>query len=209
MSDPSRIPVIVGIGQATQREAVVDGVEMACQAARAAFEDAPGMAEHVQRVSMVAISFSPVGPAPASEAAARLGLANATAFEASTPGGNSPQWLLTRAADDIAEGRLETTLILGGEATRSMRAGDANASFLSAARSARDGERGDTIVGPSVRGLLSQAEIAAQLTVPSTLYALFESARAHAAGRSPAQQREHIAPLYARFSEVAAANPYA
>jgi acetyl-CoA C-acetyltransferase len=209
MSDPSRIPVVVGVGQASQREEVLDGVEMACHAARAAFDDAPGISPHIQRVSMVAISFSPAGPAPASEAAARLGLTD-VACEVSTPGGNSPQWLVTRAAEDISAGRLDTTLILGGEATRSMRAGDPNATFLAAAQGPRD-EQGpaDPIVGPSVRGLLSPVEIAAELAVPAILYAMFESARAHAAGRSPAEQRAHLAPLYARFSEVAAANPFA
>ena len=209
MSDSSRIPVIVGVGQASQRQEVLDAVEMACRAARSAFDDAPGISPHIQRVSMVSIFFSPSGRAPASTAAARLGLTD-VACEVSTPGGNSPQWLVNRAAMDITAGRLDTTLILGGEATRSMRAQDPDATFLGAVEKARD-ETGSTdpFVGLSVRGLHSPVEVAAKLNVAAVLYAMFESARAHAAGRSPAEQRAYLAPLYARFSEVAAANPYA
>lgn len=206
--DPSRIPVVVGAGQATNRDDVVDAVEMACRAARAAFTDAPGIESCVQRVSMVAVSFSPVSAHPASDAAARLGLPDARC-EVTTPGGNSPQWLLNRAAADIAAGELAACLILGGEATNSMRARDGDASFLRAARSTAQAGPADAVVGPSLRGMMSPAEIAAKLTVPAIVYAMLEGARAHAAGRSPGEQRAHIAPLYARLSEVAAANPYA
>ena len=206
--DPTRTPVVIGTGQITNRDEPVTAVEMAARAAEAAFTDAPGMAQHIERLSMVAVSFSPVSTRPASEVAERLGLSG-VACEVTQPGGNSPQWLVTRAAADIRAGQLDTTLIVGGEATRSMRAQDKNANFLTVARGNVEQEEGDPVVGMPMKGLLSRPEIKANATTPTLAYALLESARAHAAGRTPEAQRQHIAPLYARWSEIAAANPLA
>jgi acetyl-CoA C-acetyltransferase len=204
--DYSRIPVIIGVGQAIERETSVDAVEMAVRAARAAFDDAPGFAEQIQRLSMVAVSFSPSSAAPATEAAQRLGLRNLHA-EVTTPGGNTPQWLVTRAAAEIAAGQLETTLILGGEATRSVRAGDPGAGHFAAPIEQRDGEAADPVVGVDLRP--APAEGQAKLYEPAEIYPMLESARAHAAGRSNAEQRAFLAPLLASFSEIAANNPFA
>jgi 3-oxoacyl-[acyl-carrier-protein] synthase III len=72
--DPNRIPVLVGIGQSIERDGVVNVVDLAARAAETAFEDAPGIRDRIQRVTMVGVSFSPVSLAPASEVADRLGL---------------------------------------------------------------------------------------------------------------------------------------
>ena len=74
-SDPSRIPVLVGVGQSIEREDVTDAVDLASRAALAAFEDAPGLAGKIQRLTMVGVSFSPVGLAPATEVAELGGIA--------------------------------------------------------------------------------------------------------------------------------------
>jgi acetyl-CoA C-acetyltransferase len=206
--DPARIPVIVSAGQSIERSEPVDAVEMAVRAARAALDGAPGLAHRIGRLTMVAVSFSPVGKTPASEVARRLGLAG-LACETTTPGGNTPQWLVNRAAAEIAAGQLEATLIVGGEATRSMLAADPSASFLGVATRGLDDLSADPVVGPSADSMLGPAELAARLRAPAEVYPLFESALAHAAGRDFAQQRAFLGPLMARFSEVAARNPYA
>ena len=46
--DSSRIPVLIGIGQSIERDRVVDVIDLASRAARAAFRDAPGMAEAIE-----------------------------------------------------------------------------------------------------------------------------------------------------------------
>ncbi len=51
--DPSRIPVLVGIGQSLERDAVVTAVDLAARAAEEAFKDAPGLRDRVQRLTMV------------------------------------------------------------------------------------------------------------------------------------------------------------
>ncbi|MBW2724879.1 MAG: acetyl-CoA acetyltransferase [Deltaproteobacteria bacterium] len=206
--DPSRIPVVASVGQAIERSEIVDVVELAGRAADAAFDGAPRLRERIERLSMIAVSFSPVGKAPASQVAERLGLEDIHR-EVTTPGGNMPQWLVTRAASDISSGRLGATLIVGAEATRSMRAADPDANFLQAALRNTDDGPSDENVGPSINGMVSEAEIAARLFIPGEVYALLESARAHAAGRSFEEQRRFLGPLMSNFSRVASRNPFA
>ena len=152
--DPSRTPVLVGIGQSIEREAITTAVELAARAAEAALEDAPGLREKIQRLSLVAVSFSPVSLTPATEIVDALGLGD-IAREATTPGGNSPQWLVNRACEQIVAGELETTIIVGAEATRSMRLCDPDRDFLQAATQDRSEEAGpqDVVVGKSIRGM--------------------------------------------------------
>jgi len=208
--DPTRIPVLVGIGQSIEREGVTDAVDLASRAATAAFEDAPGLAEKIQRVTMVAVSFSPIGLAPATEVSERLKLGSVQC-ETSTPGGNSPQWLMNRACHEIARGELETTLIVGAEATRSMRLADPDSDFLRAATQDRSQEAGprDDVVGASIRGMLGQAEVEANLLRPADTYPLFESALAAKLGSTLEESRQRIAAFMSRSSEVAAKNPFA
>ncbi|MAG31085.1 MAG: acetyl-CoA acetyltransferase [Deltaproteobacteria bacterium] len=208
--DPHRTPVLVGLGQSVEREGIVDVVALASRAARKAFEDAPGLSRRIQRLTMVASSFSKVGKTLASEVAAALGLSD-VACEITTPGGNTPQWLMNRACEAIAKGELETTLIAGAEATRSMKLADPDSDFLRAALENFEGQEGaaDPVVGAAVLGMLGEAEIDAKLFRPAEIYPIFESVLAARAGASPEAWRKRIAAFYSRASEVAAKNPYA
>ncbi|MFO0689020.1 MAG: acetyl-CoA acetyltransferase [Myxococcota bacterium] len=208
--DPERVPVVVGVGQAIEREALVGVIDLAERAAWAAALDAPGLLERTGRLSFVAPSFSRASKRPASELAERLGLPG-IACEVSTAGGNSPQWLMNRACAEIAAGRLETTLIVGAEATRSMRLAEPGADFLRVAPSETDPASGpdDPVVGTPLHGLLEQAEIKARLIRPADLYPVFESAKAAGAGATPAEWRRHLAGFLSRGSQVAASNPFA
>ena len=207
--DPSRTPVVVAAGQATERSEIVNAVEMAARASEAALESAPGLREQLDRVSMISVVFSPVSNRPASELVARLGLGE-TAAEYTTAGGNLPQYMVTRAADDIAAGRLGATLIAGGEATRSMRAAEPGASHMGAGLAGDDSDaEPDPIVGPSMDGVIGVAEQAVGLFQPTEVYPLLENALAHRHGRDHEAQRNYLGPLMSRFSQVAADHPYA
>ena len=83
-------------------------------------DDVPALRDCVDRVSVVNI-MTATGPAPATELAGRLGAARRRC-EVTTIGGNTPQWLVNRAATDIAAGALSVTVIAGAEAIRSSRA---------------------------------------------------------------------------------------
>jgi acetyl-CoA C-acetyltransferase len=208
--DPTRVPVLVGVGQSIEREAVVDVVGLASRAVRAAFEDAPGLEDRIGRLSMVGSSFSRVSKTPATEVMVDLGLEDVDC-EVTRHGGNTPQWLINRACDEITRGRLETTLICGAEATRSMKLTEPDLNFLTAAAQnlvESDGDA-DPIVGASLRGMLSQAEIHARLFRPADTYPIFESVLAARAGASPAKWRMRLGELLSRASEVAAKNPFA
>ncbi len=207
--DPARTPVLVGLGQSIERDGVTTSVELAARAAEAAFEDAPGLRDGVQRLSLVGVSFSPITPAGASEIASALGLGDIDR-EATTPGGNTPQWLINRAAEQIVAGALESTLIVGAEATRSMRKSNPDQDFLRVGMSNMDADGPkDPVVGVSVRGMLSQAEVEAGLLRPADTYPIFENALSAKLGHTPEQARARIAAFYARGSEVAAKNPIA
>ena len=194
-----RLPVVVATGQAIERVGPVSALDLAERSALGALEAVPALRGAIGQVSVVNI-VSPVGPAPATALARRLGLAPART-EVTTVGGNSPQWLVSRAAAAIAAGRLEAALIAGAEAQHSARrAGPAP--VADAAGGA------DPVVGDD-RPPVSAEELAAGLIAPVHVYALFESARAASAGRSFAEQRQHLGRLMAPFTEVAARHPYA
>lgn len=197
--DPARTPVVVAAGQVTERHRRVDVLDLAAAAAGQALDQAPGLRPAIQRVSVVG-TLSPTGPALASALARRLGL-GAGARETTVTGGNTPQALVNRAARDIAAGRLRGALIAGAEVQRS-------------ARSAGGAPPPETLGPPDpVHGTerlgVGEAEAAIGLLAPLQIYAMFESAIAARAGRTPAGHRAHLGSLLAPFSQVAAGNPHA
>ncbi len=206
--DASRIPVLASVGQSIERTEIVTPVDLAARAARTALDAAPRLANRIDVLTMIGVSFSPIVAAPATDVVKQLGLSNVRC-EVTTAGGHSPQWSVTRAAAAIAKGELTATLIVGAEATRSMRAQDSGADFLSAVGKTEKNREADPEVGLSLTGMVSEAEIAGGMMRPAEVYPLFESAVAHAAGRSPAEQREHLGTVLAPFTRVAARNPYA
>lgn len=195
-----RVPVVVATGQSVDRDGEPSALDLAEQAARLAFDAAPRLGRNVGRVSFVGI----VGPGPynhvaATELVRRLGLDTA-AREVTTIGGNTPQWLVNRAAADIAAGRLDSVLIAGGEA-------------MASKRPARPGPGGvpdgpDPVVGDDRFGV-GPAETAVGLVLPAHIYPMLESVLAARAGRSHAEQRAAIGTLLASCSEQAAKHPCA
>jgi acetyl-CoA C-acetyltransferase len=201
VTSDERIPVIVSTGQSIERAVPLGALDLAERAARVALDAAPRLQARVQRVSFVN-SVSPVGRAPATALARRLGLSPART-EVTTVGGNSPQWLVNRAAAAVAAGELDVVLIVGAEAQHSARSG-ASASD----GGGRDTGAVDEVIGDD-RPPVSPSELEAGLIAPLHLYALFESALAHRAGRTFDEHRSWLGALMAPFTEVAAANPYA
>ncbi|MGH9078894.1 MAG: acetyl-CoA acetyltransferase [Acidimicrobiales bacterium] len=204
--DPERLPVVIASGQAVEREELVTATDLMERASEAAFADAPGMRGSVERVSVVNI-LSRSSSAPATELAQRLGVAGAVC-EVSTVGGNTPQWLVSRAAEDIARGNLSATLIAGAEAIRSSRARRAQGAAPDHPSSPAPELPADRVIGDDWPAV-GPAESAIGLMAPVQIYPLFESVLAARAGRDAAAQRCVIGTLFAPFTEVAAGNPYA
>ncbi len=202
-SDPERVPVVVASGQSIEREQLVTPVDLMERACEQALSLAPALRSAVDRLSVVDI-MTRVGAAPARELARRIGIGGADC-EVTSIGGNTPQWLVNRAASAIAEGHLSVSIIAGAEAIRSSRA--RRAAGLPKAEGATDLGQ-DPVVGDDLPGV-GPAEMAISLLVPVHIYPLFESVVAARAGRDTATHRQAMGRLLAPFTEVAARHPWA
>jgi acetyl-CoA C-acetyltransferase len=197
-----RIPVIVASGQCIERAELVTPVDLMARACDAALASVPRLRDRVDRLTVVDV-MTKVGPAPATELARHTGMAPGRC-EVTTVGGNTPQWLVNRAASEIAEGSLSVTVIAGAEAIRSSRA--RRAAGLPRAEVADLPP--DPIVGDDQPGI-GPGEMAIGLMAPVHVYPLFESVVAARAGHSAAEHRQVIGDLFAPFTTVAAHHPTA
>ena len=117
------------------------------------------------------------------------------------------------AGDRDALGRLRVgpgfglVLVGGAETWRTRRAIRATGERPPWADQPATAEATEVIGGELVMG--TPAEVEVGLTLPSTVYPIFENALRAAAGRGLAEHTRIIAELWARFSEVAAGNPHA
>lgn len=206
--DAARTPVVVAVAQTLEREELTTNLDLAERVAADVLAQCSGLARRLQRVTAVGALLAPAGPRASSELCARLGLDPAVK-EVTTTGGQTPQWLVTRAAQEVTEGRLDATLVVGAEAARShrRRGASGDSPFLAGPRS--DSPDADPVVGSPDRGFLSDAEAAVGLLLPTAVYPVFESAVAAEQGRTFAEHRQVLAALMARCTEVAARNPYA
>lgn len=207
--DP-RTPVIVGVGQVCQRSSSIDDalepVALIAEAARAAEADAEAkVLSAVQSVRVVSL-LSWRYRDPGALVAAEIGAQPAETIY-TTAGGNTPQMLMNVTALDIQAGRADCVLLCGGETWRTrMRARKADVTL--------DWTKQDDSVAPS-RMLGSELtmshphEASLGLVMPVQLYPMFESAFRAGRGEAPDAHIERVSCLWARFSEVAAGNPYA
>jgi acetyl-CoA C-acetyltransferase len=200
--DADRIPVVVASGQAIERTELVNPVDLMVRACEAAFDRVPQLRGRVDRLSVVNV-MTRVGPAPATEVARRTGM-TPERCEVTTIGGNTPQWLVNRAASDIAAGGLSVTVIAGAEAIRSQRGRRA----AGLPRDEADDLPEDPVVGDDQPGI-GPGEMAIGLMAPVHVYPLFESVVAARAGHTAAQHRQVIGDLFAPFTSVAAHHPMA
>jgi acetyl-CoA C-acetyltransferase len=214
--DPERIPVVIASGQSIERTALTTPAELMELACDAAFADVPALRSRVDRLSVVNV-MTRTGPHPASDLAARIGTAHA-ACEVTTIGGNSPQWLVNRAASAIAGGKLSVTVIAGAEAIRSSRRRRALATTAPPAKGGNPANStpsagrpelpADPVVGDDQPGV-GPAESAIGLLLPVHVYPLFESVVAARLGHDGPTHRQAMGELFAPFTEVAATHPYA
>jgi acetyl-CoA C-acetyltransferase len=215
----ARVPVLVGCGEVTDTTTPASAgrspYDLIAQAARAALADtgAAGIAAAIDTVAMIR-AFADTAPRfahgfgastnPPRSIAHRLGLA-AARHVYTWPGGNMPQFLVNRFAEELARGDTRAVLICGGEALRTQ------AGLQRAGRAADWGEEpgGEPErIGDPRRGW-SEHEERHGLRAAIAMYPLFENALRGARGRTIGQHQQHIGALMSRFAAVAAANPLA
>jgi acetyl-CoA C-acetyltransferase len=209
LMDESRLPVIIGVGQHTNRsEDLSDArepLEMMALVACQAEEDSgvPGLLAHVDSVRVVNILAWRYDD-PARQLAQRLGIQPREALY-TTIGGNTPQWLANDTADAIAAGRVRLALIVGAEAIHSVRLARWQGVELHwTPRSAAT----PPMVGDPRAGLRDE-EMKHGARVPVQVYPMFENALRAARSRGLEEHRQHLGRLCERLSRVAAENPYA
>ncbi|MBA3287410.1 MAG: acetyl-CoA acetyltransferase [Acidimicrobiia bacterium] len=204
-----RTPVIVGVGQHLQRAtSVADAAEPVVlmeAAALAAAADAgltgPPPVDSIRVVSTLSWRYGN----PAWVLADRLGI-TARQLVLTAAGGNLPQLLVNRTALDIAAGRLDAALLVGGEAWRTRMRARKEGAVLKWSKAPDDAP--PTPLGGEL-DMTHPAEAERGVYLPVQIYPLFETSLRAAAGRSPEDHLEHISGLWSRFSAVAAANPFA
>jgi acetyl-CoA C-acetyltransferase len=216
--DPTT-PVLVGVGQSAERVddaayARMSAVDLAAEAARRAVTDAGLPASAIDTVAGVRqfeIS-TPWAQAPLGRSdnfpravAGRLGAGPARAV-LEVAGGQGPQHLVNEFAGVIAAGGAEVVLLVGSEAistTRVLARADDRPDYTERV----GGQLEDR--GYGLEGLISRyAEQHGLVSAPGQ-YALFENARRARLGMTRDAYARAMGELFAPFTTVAAANPYA
>jgi acetyl-CoA C-acetyltransferase len=220
--DP-RTPVIVGVGQASERLADENyrkrsPVDLAADAAREALADTGADPETVAAAIEVVAGVrqfensAPGARAPLGRSdnyprsvAGRIGARPARAV-LEVSGGQAPQHLVSEFAATIAAGRGEATLIFGSEAISTIRHFAHDPDKPDFAEHA-EGSLEDR--GYGLAGLVSRHQAAHGLTGAPSQYALIENARRARLGLTREQYAAAMGALFAPFTRVAAANPHA
>ena len=196
--DP-RTPVLVGVGTASDH---AEAAELMVQATESALEDAGGrgLAAAVDRIAVPQGSWT--YPDPARIVAARIGASEATTHLVEL--GIPQQGLIDDALAAVLSGTSDVAVVVGGEAKRWAR--DLEKAGHPPVETPQPGVAPDVL---RTRGgpLLEPVEVAHRLWDPVQQYAMIDNALRAAEGRTLAEQRAEIDGLWARMSDVSAANP--
>ncbi len=211
MSLDPRTPVIIGVGQQSQRvdrgEPVLEPVDLMVVAAQQAAHDAGDIdvtaIDSIRTVGLLSWRYLD----PGTLVAERLGVGHDVDSAITAMGGNSPQMLVNETALDIAAGRASCVLLTGAESWRSRMAARADGGHPDWTVQPEDTPPARTIGSELQMNL--DAEIELGIVMPVQVYPMFEQARRHHLGRTMEEHLGHLGRLWSRFSEVAAKNPNA
>ncbi len=221
MTVPDNTPIIIGVGEASERIDAPDyqalsPVALAARAAEAALADT-GVAGLAGKVDVIAAirQFEVSGPGAQApfgasnnfprSVAKRIGADPARAIW-EVVGGQGPQHLVNEFAHAIAAGEMEMALMVGSEAISTVR-------HLAGKGETRDwkeeveGQLEDR--GYGMDGLLTRDLAGHGARTPIQVYALFENARRARLGKDRASYALDMGRLFAPFTEVAHENPHA
>ncbi len=216
-------PILIGGAQFTQRTAQEKNwrasqspMEMLIKAVRMAAEDT-GVADAVlskaDNISVVRFTAdsSEVGRLPVGQyknaprtVAKAIGASPEREYYTAA-GGNTPQWLVNRTAEEIARGETNIAILGGSEDLATMTAALNEGAQLDWG----DDPGGEPIrIGDDRSGTNAQ-EKAHALYFPVNVYPLFENAIRADKGRSIREHQKALGELFSKFSKVAAENPHA
>lgn len=204
MTDPERIPVIIGGGQINDRpvdpDLGLDPLGLMVAALRAAEEDAgvgPLLADLDSLAIVDQISFRHLGKLcePLSEA---VGAKPKVNYQSDAPHGDTPIRLLNEAANRIGAGEISLAAVVGAEALRT-----------AAGRTAKAASGEDKSYS-AIRKVATRHEPnfaqAHGLIAPVDVYPLYENAGRAAYGQTLGEAQAESAAIWSAMSHVAAAN---
>ncbi len=208
MTDPERIPVIIGVGQLNDRpetpELGLDPPGLMAAALRLAETDAKGQ----ERGNMLAdldslaivdqISFRHLGNL-CNRVAEAIGANPAVNYQSEAPHGDTPIRLLNEAANRIGAGEVKLAAVVGAEALRT-------AAGLAALAAKGEDKTYNAVRNVSTRRDPTYAQ-AHGLTAPVDVYPIYENAGRAAYGQTLAEAQAESGAIWAGMSRVAAANP--
>lgn len=208
MSDPTRVPVVIGVGDLRSGRAGApadprEPLDLIHEATLAAISDAGvDLTSRIDTVRAVKTASWNYDDLPGL-LAERLG---ATPEHTSTSpiGGHWPAALLDEIAADIAAGTSTVALLVGGEA---------QASVTNSYKSGTDPATLGWTTAPGGPAPISNEDLGspamqrAGMVAPTRVYPLFENRVSRDLGHTREQSLEWSATLYAAFSEFAANNP--
>ena len=207
MSDcPDNTPVLVGVAAVQQKNPdftqALEPVALMERALRDAAADA-GSQALLTRADEISVPKSLWGYRdPGRWLADAVGADGATTLLADF--GITQQSFFTRACRRILAGEIGIALVVGGEARyRDQCAAKAGGQ---ATESVQEAIEPDLFLVPEAE-MFSEVENASGLGMPVGFYAIMDSALRHRQGLTPDEHRDQMAQMYARFSEIAAANP--
>jgi acetyl-CoA C-acetyltransferase len=221
MSVSDRTPVIIGVGEASERidapdYAALSPADLAGRAAKAAVEDA-GAGDFAGQIDVVAAipQFEVSGPRAVPPFGASNNFPRTLAGQVGANpvravweavGGQGPQHLVNEFAHAIASGEAQMALIAGSEAistVRRLQAQGETRDWSEAADGQVEDRRFDT------QGMLTMELVQHGARTPISVYALFENARRAREGKGRGAYALEMGRLFAPFTKVAAGNPHA
>ncbi|MGN6160750.1 MAG: enoyl-CoA hydratase, partial [Marmoricola sp.] len=205
-----RTPIIVGVGQVTDRDASGrEPAALAAEALRRAADDTGlgrGLLDAVDAIYTVACLGRPYRDLGA-VVADQLGLGDVDRIQSNPIGGDSGQLMVNEAAAALLAGDYELVLVTGAEA------GASQARARKAGTTPTWTEQGDEVEPTRVVGVdkpgWNGVETAVGLPAPIHMYSLLETAVRARVGHTPEEHAEALAGLWSAYSEIAATNPYA
>ncbi|MFQ5484303.1 MAG: hypothetical protein ACE5DO_03110, partial [Desulfobacterales bacterium] len=214
----NRDPIIVGVGQLTHKLKnpgdFLHPLQGMKTAARLAAEDAGckkliNAADALHVVNMFTWNYR-----KAPRMLAELLDINPPLKEYTTIGGDTPQWLVNRVADNLVSGKNEVSILAGCEVTQSVRSALA---IGKPAEGFRDNFEDITPIGDDSEGVLigdkrfgnNVDELDHFMDMPVRIYPLIENALRAKEGLTIEQQIENLGRFGKTYSAVASKNPYA
>jgi acetyl-CoA C-acetyltransferase len=208
---PPNTPILIGVAAVQQKlEQVEDALEpialMELALRSAAVDALPGNGDPTEILRLADEIMVPKGiwsySDPGRLLADALGAESVQTVLADI--GVSQQTLINRACQRIADGESQMVLVTGAEAK--YRALCAKKAGVSVQDMLQEELAADVVLEPDSE-LWSPVESAAGLGMPVGYYAIIDSALRYKQQTTVSEHRDLMADMYARFSEIAAANP--